>query len=486
MLSFSLALAFALGGTPITPSSSRPTMGPAAGAEAYPVIGPPKLLSSEILDGGFNNIDEGVLVSFGAGGRRYEVWEVQKNVAMNHALVLAFDAAGQELWRTKFTWDATDTWWKPLGSTVDAAGDLYFMYLTMSTPHRWRLVKVDAAGAVAWSKTLYSTSWGEEATFLAPHPQGGIVVQSAADGQVRDLYTARVSSAGDVLWSQKFDVGGSNQFPGGLAVAADGSVYAVGHDRSARVRKYTADGAIAWTQSYEAGTPYEYRSTRHAFLDREGNLVVAGSTYAGGNDEDWTFVLKYSPAGARLRAFVAKVGSNSVKLSDYGLQGVYATHGPDDSVYFAWDHTDQLDTQWTLARVVVPGADASPRGALVLQKVELEAVPRVVWTRSFEGEDAMSVEELVWFPGGAVGALGRGKRKLQGYDYRSDTRLRAVTAAGVDLGGARFGSPGDFHNEPTAVAVSPGGVAHVLGWQYWNGDGWNDENVMRLRFALRP
>ena len=124
MLSFSLALAFALGGTPITPSSSRPTMGPAAGAEAYPVIGPPKLLSSEILDGGFNNIDEGVLVSFGAGGRRYEVWEVQKNVAMNHALVLAFDAAGQELWRTKFTWDATDTWWKPLGSTVDAAGDL--------------------------------------------------------------------------------------------------------------------------------------------------------------------------------------------------------------------------------------------------------------------------------------------------------------------------------------------------------------------------
>jgi hypothetical protein len=29
------------------------------------------------------------------------------------------------------------------------------------------------------------------------------------------------------------------------------------------------------------------------------------------------------------------------------------------------------------------------------------------------------------------------------------------------------------------------GSVHVLGWQYWSGDGWNDENVMRLRFSVQ-
>ena len=490
MVSLSLALALALGTVPSTPPNTTPS----AAAKNLPgmnpalLLGPPKLLSTEILDGGFNNIDEGVLVSFGPQGRRYEAWEVQKNVSMNHVLLLSYDGAGQELWRTKFTWTNSDDWWgSALASTVDSAGDFYFMYVTMSSPvYHWRVVKVTAAGSIAWAKTLYDTSWGAEKAFLEPHPQGGIVVASAADGQVRDIYTARVSSAGDVLWSSKLDVGGANQFTGGLAVAADGSVYVAGHDNSIRVRKYNADGTVAWTQSYEAGTPYEHRSARHAFLDGAGNLVVAGSVYAGGNDEDWYFVLKYSPAGARLRTFTAKVGSNAVKLSDYGLQGVYATHGPDDSVYFAWDHNQALDTPWTLARVVVPGADAPACPGLTPVRPTVQEAPRVVWTKTFDGVDAMSVERLMWFPNGAVGALGRGKRKLEGYEYRADTRLRAVTPAGVDLGLARYGSPGNFDNEPEAMAIGPSGEAYVLGWQYWNGDGWNDENVMRLRFALRP
>jgi len=65
-------------------------------------------------------------------------------------------------------------------------------------------------------------------------------------------------------------------------------------------------------------------------------------------------------------------------------------------------------------------------------------------------------------------------------------RPRAVTPAGVDLGMVKFSSGGDFNDEPLAFGLGPVATVHMLGWQGWSGDGWNDENVMRLRFQLRP
>jgi hypothetical protein len=107
-------------------------------------------------------VDEGVLVAFGPQGRRYEVWEVHQGVSVKHALVLAFDAAGAELWRSKYTWKPAEPWLGHLAETVDAAGDLYFMYITMPVGdvRRWRVAKVTAAGVLAWDKTLYSSMWG--------------------------------------------------------------------------------------------------------------------------------------------------------------------------------------------------------------------------------------------------------------------------------------------------------------------------------------
>jgi len=479
-------LVLALLGTPTSPQTPAPQPGPGPAMLQPLLLGPPKLLSKEILDGGFNNIDAGVLVEFGPQGRRYEVWEVQKNVSMNHALVLAHDASGSELWRTKFTWQQ-DPWFKPLASTVDAAGDLYFMYLANAYDlYRWRIVKVTAAGVVAWDKTLHSTTWGREPTFLAPHPQGGVVVHSAAEGKVRDLYTARVTADGNVLWQQKFDAGGKNQYPGGLAVAADGSIYVAGDDDDTHVLKYAADGALVWQRDHPGGA-YGYMRTRHVFLASDDNLVVAGSTYAGGADPDWYFVDKYTPAGVRLRSLVTEL-SDGTKLADDGLRSVYATHAPDDTVYFAWDHDNTLASKWTVARVDVPPEPqlrATPRPAMQPAPA-LRKTMRVAWQNTFHSERGMSVEKLVWFPHGALGVFGRGHHTIKPNTYRADTRLVALKPNGDDLGMIDFTSPGNFDNEPQAYAVDARGIAHVLGWQYYSGDGWNDENVMRLRFTLSP
>ncbi len=503
--------------TPITTSLSlllaliKPTVQPAAnaphvqpGATQAPILlgapGKPKLEKSELKDGGFDNIDEGVFVGFTPQGRRYELWEVQKDVHMDHVEVLAFGPDGSELWREDLTWPSGESWSRLLTAGFDGEQNLYVFYYT-NGDHHWRLVKVSSAGAVEWAKTLYTTSWDPEPAFIQPHPAGGIVLHSASNGAVRDLYTARIAADGTVLWEHEFDVAGANQYPGGLAVAADGSVYAVGHDTlspqdgksAVRIRKYAADGSVLWTRAMEAATQYEHPIARHVFLDSKGDLVVAGSTYAGGNDQDWIFAVKYKPSGTRARRLAHRIG-NTPKLVDYGLQGVTATHAPDDSIFIAWDFDQHLDTKWSVAMLRIPGEDPPRRqagraeqGAVQPAQPVVTEVPRVLWTKTFEAEAAMSVQMLRWFPQGALGVFGEGKRKLDanGNDYRSSTRMRALLPDGSDLGGAGFESTGEFHNELDAVAIDAGGTAFVLGWQWWNGDGWNDEDVMRLRFTAR-
>jgi hypothetical protein len=256
------------------------------------------------------------------------------------------------------------------------------------------------------------------------------------------------------------------------------------------VRKYAADGSVRWTQTHARKTPYERPKGRLAYLDTSGDLVVAGSAYAGGNDPDWLFVNKYGPDGGVLMSFVSKLGQDEGKATDGGLKGVYAARGGDGAVYFAWDKDDQLDSKWFMRRVTVPvraRQDDSVRFKKVgsVGQMEVLTSAQVSWTRVFADDKAMNVERLMWIGNGAIGALGRGKRKLAGYDYRADTRLRAIKPDGQDLGAVTFGSPGDFHNEPVVSGVGPGATIHVLGWQYWNGDGWNDENVLRLRFQLK-
>ncbi|MDC0675510.1 hypothetical protein [Nannocystis radixulma] len=443
-------------------------------AEDHPPPGPPQFLSSRMYDGGFNSIDKGVLMNFTPSGGRYEVWEVQKNVAMDHALILSLGPNGAEDWRVKFQWAANESWWEPLGSTLDAAGNFYFMYITnkSGSSYKWRIVKVSKTGTIAWQKTLYTTTWGKEPTFMAAHPDGGVVVLSSCNGQVRDLYTARISGGGDLLWEKKYDVDGLNNFPNALAVAADGGIYVVGDDdMGMHVRKYGADGSHRWTSNFLRKNQYERPKGRHAFLAPNGDLVVAGSA-RGGNDPDWLFVNRYAAVGGNLlKSFVSPLAADEGHLGDGGLRGVYALRGGDSAIYFAWDDDDKLDSQWWLRRVTFPLGSGG-------------AEPQVSWTRNFTGDKAMNVERLVWFPNGAIGVLGRGKRMI-GNDYRSETRVRSVSMTGTDFGQAKYSSPGDFNNEPVASGIGREAILHVLGWQYWSGDGWNDENVMRLRFQLK-
>ncbi len=487
-----LALVALVVPTPAKPSAGPP---PGAGAAIPLVMGAPEIRKTEILDGGYDNIDKGVLVTFAKNGRRYEVWEVHPSVATTNALVLAFDAAGNELWRTKLEPSGADRWSQPLAITTDVDNNVWLMYLGSSSHRPWRVVKVDADGTIAVTKTLYTTTWEQERTFMAAHPQGGVVVHAVCDGgaTARDLYTARIAANGDVLWERKYDVGEQNQYAGGLAVAADGSIYAVGDDKqdagaavpsAVRIRKYRADGSVAWTKSFDATTQYERPIARDVFIDSEGDLMIAGSTYAGGSKDDWYFVLKYDAQGQRLRRFAIPVEDD--KLTEYGLQGVYATHAPDDSVYIAWDHGHELDSGWTLVRVRVPGEDpprpGAGKGAAKPSRAGTSEPPKVEWTKTFTGDAAMNVERLVWFPQGGVGVLGRGKRVVDAssHAYRQDTRLRLVRASGVDEGMVRSKGTGNFHHEPTTIAVSKSGLAFVLGWRWWNEDGWNDENVLRL------
>lgn len=122
---------------------------------------------------------------------------------------------------------------------------------------------------------------------------------------------ALAACAGPLLhWTDTYDAGGLEQ---GLAVAADpsGSVYAAGFVMVAGqganwvVRKYTPDGAVLWTQTYNNATGNWDDIAQAVAVAPGGDVVVAGYEYTG-TSIDW-LIRRYTSGGA----LVWSVGYNS-------------------------------------------------------------------------------------------------------------------------------------------------------------------------------
>ena len=82
-------------------------------------------------------------------------------------------------------------------------------------------------------------------------------------------------------------------------------------------------------RTFARNTRYERPKGRLAYLDTSGDLVVAGSTYAGGNEPDWLFINKYDPQGTSLLSFVSHLSQAEGKISDEDWQMLEVTDDPE-------------------------------------------------------------------------------------------------------------------------------------------------------------
>ena len=213
------------------------------------------------------------------------------------------------------------------GVAIDADGSVYLSGGTtgsLSTPNLGDydalLIKYDASGTLAWIRQL-GTPLYDYARDVAVDPSGNVTIVGHGSGDIdadgvvegSDIFVARYSPAGDLLWVTQTEAPGNDEsWDLGVDAAANvvvagqtdgtftGTVNAGGLDYA--VLRYTAAGTLDWvrqdgTSADDDGHSVAVSADGTAFLvGYTGSALETGNANAGGLD---LFVARYEVDGTR-------------------------------------------------------------------------------------------------------------------------------------------------------------------------------------------
>lgn len=170
------------------------------------------------------------------------------------------------------------------------------------------IMKASSQGALQWVNHCSSDgSSNESVTEMTKGQSGDLYLTGTAmnTGGFFDIFTARLSSHGDLLWVRLFDgPAGRHDLPVSILTDEAGNVYVGGyvprdgewHPANGRylLLKYSPSGDLLWSREYTGTSPLDDRyELRDLHRDRSGRLWLAGS--AG--------VVCYDSSGAVARTY---------------------------------------------------------------------------------------------------------------------------------------------------------------------------------------
>ncbi len=324
--------------------------------------------------------------------------------------------------------------------------------------------KYSPSGQVLWTRQFSNEGASTRALAVALGPDGSVHVAGDTTGSLPgtsgsfggvDAFVRKYTPSGNVLWTRQF---GSNALDRavGVAVASDGSVYAVGrtvghipdaHDGApfggsdAFVRKYSSAGAVLWTRQF--GTA-QFDEASGVGVDSTGKVYVVGNTEGtlpgvagqGGSD---AFIRIYNSNGAT--AGTLQFGTSAQDVA----QAVAVE--PDGSVYVAG-----------FTAGTFPGAvSAGSNDAFV---VKYSSVGSPLWTRQFGTDVGDSALGVTLGSGSRVHVAGSAGAKLPGSFQSGSGFVRTYTSTGAHVWTRQIGG---LATKPVAVEAGPDGGVYVAG-----------------------
>jgi uncharacterized delta-60 repeat protein len=296
-------------------------------------------------NGDLDGDDAGRGVALGADGSVYVAGEVEIAAEGGNAALRKYSPAGARLWTRTYNGPGND-YDTAAGVAVAPDGSVYLAGHTWSRDYSDILVqKYSPAGVPIWSQTIDVAGGDDVGNAVAVGPDGSVYVAGSTgsdlllqklseggapawtrtiagatargvatdgDGSVyvagttgESFLLVKYSDAGDTLWTRTHD-----GISGGCAVAVgpDHSVVAVGFARVTNghdyllVRKYDADGNLAWSRITPAGSSlYGYAYGNAVAVSRTGRIFVAGSFELYGKPSH-IILRSFQPGGASLGA----------------------------------------------------------------------------------------------------------------------------------------------------------------------------------------
>ena len=168
------------------------------------------------------------------------------------------------------------------------------------------VVRYDGSGRLLWSDRYDGPAGRDDYLYAsARDPSGNLLVggYSMGRGTEHDYLLIRYAADGRRIWSARYNPPRNrDDILRALALDSRGNVVVTGVDRvretsyDAATLKYSPDGRRAWLARY-SGRGEAFDSGRNIAVDREGCVIMTGTSYTGGDTLYDSVTVKYSPDG---------------------------------------------------------------------------------------------------------------------------------------------------------------------------------------------
>ena len=215
----------------------------------------------------------------------------------------AFGAGGFDVYMVKVDANGGVAWTKTYGSsgletasaiqqTADGGYILSGQTSFGAGTGDFLLVKTDATGTMEWAKA-YGVAGTEDGVTVKQTTDGGYVIGGSSENILgptgEDMCLIRIDPAGDVLWAKLY--GGSVtdecyeviQTPdGGFALCGKSFSFSTAGDYDVYVVKTDAQGVVQWSKTYGGSTSSSHNEIgRSIDVTSDGGYVIAGESMYG-------------------------------------------------------------------------------------------------------------------------------------------------------------------------------------------------------------
>ena len=221
------------------------------------------------------------------------------------ALVLKLAPDGSLVWQQKWGSSGSD---RAEAIAVGSDGSVYVVGSTTSfadatTSGHLFVLKLNPDGTLAWQKITAGSGQG-----VAIAPDGSIY---AAGVNLRpsgvsefDAMVLKLTPAGALVWQRAYSALEIVDARGGVAVAADGSLYVAGTGQAVTragnavndgiLLKFSAEGNLLWDRRWDGR---DGDTGEGVAVAPDGTVVFTGNTFTGADKSDDAFVIQVAPNG---------------------------------------------------------------------------------------------------------------------------------------------------------------------------------------------
>ncbi|MBC8205263.1 MAG: T9SS type A sorting domain-containing protein [FCB group bacterium] len=242
---------------------------------------------------GGNNSDNGYSVQQTAdGGYIIAGYTYSYGVGNDDVYLIKTDAFGDTAWTKTFGGSYCD-YGESVQQTVDGGYIIAgYTYSYGAGNYDVYLIKTDAVGDTAWTKTFGGSDWERGYSVQQTSDEGYIIVGKTCSYGAGswDVYLIKTDASGDTAWTKTFggswdDYGYSVQqtADGGYIIAGGTESYSIGNDNVYLI-KTDASGNLQWYRTF-GGSGYDVSYSVQQTAD--GGYIIAGYTWsygAGGYD----------------------------------------------------------------------------------------------------------------------------------------------------------------------------------------------------------